>query len=106
MGSTYVARGRDGHGAHGELKMQNRNRAVRRAHRARLIAKYRARLKATWTSTSMDREWLENAARAMATTAARCSCKKCGNPRKWWNAQTFAEVRADRVLAEYHQDMD
>ncbi|HEU5080916.1 MAG TPA: hypothetical protein VFT72_17015 [Opitutaceae bacterium] len=60
-------------------------RALRRHHRARLIARHRRHFGRVLTG--------EEAAKA-ATTPTPCSCWMCGSPRRHFGRPTIQEIRA------------
>lgn len=71
-------------------EQKSRKRAIRRHHRARL-KKYRAR----HYGGPSDRQGRELARwyGGVVTTATRCSCWMCGNPRRYHNELTIQERR-------------
>lgn len=58
-------------------------RALRRHHLARMKAKARKALPH------------HPNAEQFANHLKMCSCHMCGNPRKWWNAKTLQELKAE-----------
>ena len=63
-------------------------RAIRRAHRERLLKK---RLK-YWGSMHKTPTQLG----ILVNTPTPCSCRICGNPRKFFNEKTMQERRAEQ----------
>jgi hypothetical protein len=63
-------------------------RALRRHHRARLMARRRHHF-GRWLTAA-------EAARAV-TTATPCSCWMCGNPRRYFGQPTLQEIRCSKV---------
>lgn len=72
-----------------------RHRGLRRAHRERLKARVRARMRRIWR----DGRALADDPRQVArwvTTRQPCSCAMCGNPRRWFGAKTRQERRIEQ----------
>jgi hypothetical protein len=66
-------------------------RALRRSHRQRMIARARKSL------SLMDMEESDRLSWALRQHdhLKCCSCRMCGNPRKWYRAPTLQELRRD-----------
>ena len=73
------------HGTGRELK-----RALRRHHRARMIAYAREVTGRFWGFTPDE---LRRKAVRIRDHLAACSCWMCGNPRRYWGERTWQEIR-------------
>jgi hypothetical protein len=84
------------------MKMkENTSRAVRRHHVARLKNSRKHYFVVNW--------WDDIAKRlgVISQYPKKCSCPMCGNPRKWLNERTIAEMRDDfRVVDGMNELMD
>lgn len=85
-----------------------RNRAFRRHHRARMVARARE-IQLRWClhPDPIDEQELHVAASKVADNLALCSCWMCGNPRRYY---TFVEealtVQERRALLDYQDQLD
>lgn len=77
-----------------------KSRAIRRHHYKRLKKK-----RADYWYASMER--LSPRHHGIATnTPARCSCRMCGNIRKYWREQTRQELKNERELDQQLEELN
>lgn len=87
-------------------------RALRRHHRARMIAHAEKIQRRWWGLHEPTPEELRQAAVRLADNLAWCSCYSCGNPRRHFGFTVFghnfeALTRQEiRHLLDFHEQMD
>ena len=77
-------------------------RALRRHHRARLIA-IRVKDRAPWFS-NISPQFVKRATGRLCKTPTPCSCSTCGNPRRHLGRLTMGEKRALLELHDWAQE--
>jgi hypothetical protein len=77
--------------------VKNKKRAIRIAHRKRVIEK-RKDYYAKWAERANNKHRVLG---ILAKTATVCSCASCGNPRKHFKQETLAEKRNRISYSEY-----
>jgi len=86
-------------------------RALRRHHRARMIAHVKRIQRRWWSGARFTEEELHQAALRLADNLAWCSCYSCGNPRRHFGFTVFgrsfeALTRQERRhLLDFHEQL-
>ena len=74
---------------------KNRKRALRRHHAERMHQHALRIIREYWYYGDQDEEWAQWASRRWRDHLKVCSCWSCGNPRRYLNELTRAELKAN-----------
>ena len=86
--------------------MDKLKRQIRFLQKARNLKKWARLVKARYTMFP-EGEAKERYIRKLANHGKTCSCRMCGNPRKWYGHKTMQELKADKInFDDFEQVID